>query len=607
MNVLTAAHLAPLCVAVPLIASAVLMPLSKVIPRWLTCAIASAASLTVVVLALLLAVFTAQHGAVVHWMGGWIPHHGLAIGISFAVDPMGAGLAAFIAFLVFIATMYTWQGFDLVGTLFHSLLMAFLAAMCGYALTGDVFNMFVWFELMSAAAIALTAHKIEEAQAITGAINLAVTNTIAGFMVLLGIALLYGRTDALNLAQLGQTLAQRPADALVLASFALIVAGYFVKGAVAPFHFWLDDAHAVAPTPICILFSGIMVQVALYGVARIYWTVFSSAFAPLTHELKPFFIGLGIATALVGAIMAYAQRHLKRLLAFSTVSHSGMFVAAFGLFNGAGAAAMAIFILAHGLIKSALFICAGNYLNRFRSLDEEVLGGRGKDAPLNSALFLIGGVALAGVPPFAISAAKVVYDAAMKDHALFWCAMIMAFATVLDAGAVLRAGIHVTWGIGKAQKTGYSPREEEAECEGERLERTPWPMLAAPIILLLIAIGVGMNGTLWEGIARAAHAFVDRGWYVATVLNGVASPLPGAPPEHRTAEDIAINLGVTLAAIVAAFMGLFRDHIPQHLRPIFGPPLKQLRGLHSGIFTDYIAYMVFGIAAYALWLVLGVR
>lgn len=607
MTASTASALAPLCVAVPLLSAAVLAPFTKLMPRWLSSTIAALTTLAVLGTAIALIFYTGAHGPVVHWMGGWTPRHTLAIGISFSVDPMGAGLAAFIALLVFAATLYMWMKFDLVGTLFHALLMAFLAAMCGYALTGDLFNMFVWFELMSAAAIALTAHKIEEAEAIEGAINLAVTNTIAGFMVLLGIGLIYARTDALNLAQLGEVLAQRPADALVLASFALIVTGYFVKGAVAPFHFWLDDAHAVAPTPICILFSGIMVQVALYGVARIYWTVFSGALSPHAHEIKALFIGVGIATALIGAIMAYAQRHLKRLLAFSTVSHSGMFVAAMGLFGAAGIAGAALFVLAHGLIKSALFVCAGNYLNRFRSLDEAELGGKGAKTPLNSALFLIGGLALAGMPPFAISAAKVLYDAAMKEHALFAVAAVMAFASALDAGAVLRAGIHVTWGIGKSQITGYSPREEEPECDGPRLERTPWTMLAVPVLLLGIAIWLGMSGAISHGIERAAHAFVDRQYYVAAVLHNVKRPLPPAPYEPRTAQDIAINLSVTAAAVIAAFMGLFRDHIPQMLARVFGNPLKQLRGLHSGIFTDYVAYMMFGIAAYTVYLVVAAR
>lgn len=597
----------PMCLALPLMSAALLAPFTKHCPRWLSSIIAAVTSLAVLGMALSLVFYTAAHGPVVHWMGGWTPKHDLAIGISFAVDPINAGLAAFIALLVFCATLYTWIKFDLVGTLFHTLLMAFLGAMAGYALTGDVFNMFVWFELMTAAAIALTAHKIEEAESIEGAINLAVTNTIAGFAVLLGIGLIYARTDALNLAQIGEVLAQRPADALVLASFGLIVAGYFVKGAVAPFHFWLDDAHAVAPTPICILFSGIMVQLALYGVARIYWTVFSGALNAQTHEIKALFIGVGIATALIGAIMAYAQRHLKRLLAFSTVSHSGMFVAAMGLFGAAGIAAMMLFLVAHGLIKSALFVCAGNYLNRFRSLDENVLGGKGTSAPLNSALFIIGGLALAGMPPFAISAAKVLYDAAMKDRALFAVAALMAFASAIDAGAVLRAGLHITFGWGKGQITGQSPREEEPECDGERLERTPWTMLAPPVLLLGLAVWIGMSEPLWHGLERAAHAFVDRQYYVAAVLHHVLRAIPPAPSEPRTAQDIAINLSVTAAAIIAAFMGLFRDHIPQKLSGVLGPPLKQLRGLHSGIFTDYVAYMMFGIAAYSAYLVIAAR
>jgi multicomponent Na+:H+ antiporter subunit D len=183
----------------------------------------------------------------------------------------------------------------------------------------------------------------------------------------------------------------------------------------------------------------------------------------------------------------------------------------------------------------------------------------------------------------------------------------MAFASALDAGAVLRAGLHITFDIGKGQITGYSPREEEPECDGPRLERTPWTMLAVPIALLAIAVWVGMSGVFWHGIERAAHAFVDRQYYVAAVLHNVRRALPAAPWEPRTAQDVAINLGVTAAAIIAAFAGLFRDHIPQMIAPIFGPPLKTLRGLHSGIFTDYVAYIMVGVAAYATYLVVAAR
>ncbi len=200
MTASTANLLSPLCVAIPLMSAAVLAPFTKHCPRWLNSVVTAAVTLAVIGMCIALAFYTSAHGPVIHWMGGWTPKHALAIGISFSVDTMSAGLAAFVALLVLAATLYTWTKFDHVGTLFHTLLLAFLGAMCGYALTGDIFNMFVWFELMTAAAIALTAHKIEEAESIEGAINLAVTNTIAGFCVLLGIGLIYARTDALNFA-----------------------------------------------------------------------------------------------------------------------------------------------------------------------------------------------------------------------------------------------------------------------------------------------------------------------------------------------------------------------------------------------------------------------
>ncbi len=588
-------------------AAAVLAPLHKHLPGWLSSVVTTIVTLAVVAMGFALAGYTSAHGPVVHWFGGWLPIGDLAIGIAFSVDTISAGLTTFIALLVLGAVAYTWQGFKLEGTLFHTLILAFLASMCGYALTGDLFNMFVWYELMTAAAIALTAYKIDEAASIAGGINLAVINSIGGFIVLLGIGLVYARTDALNLAQLGVVLSRGAADPLVVLAFALIVAGYFVKGSVVPFHFWLDDAHAVAPTPVCILFSGIMVQLALYGVARVYWTVFAGPLAAHGREVQALFLGLGIATALVGAIMAYAQRHLKRLLAFSTVSHSGMFVAALGLFGVAGASACATFIVAHGLVKSALFVCSGNYLNRFRSLDEQVLGGKGRATPLNSALFLIGGVALAGLPPFGISAAKSVYDAAMRDHGLFWLAIVMAFASALDSGAVVRAGLHVTFGLGKGQITGSSPREEEAECDGDRLERTPWPMLAVPLCLLGAAVWIGVSPYLVSAVDRAAHAFVDQGYYVASVLRNAHRALPAAFPPPQTWDDIKTDIAVSAAAVAAAFLGLYRDHIPQHLAPVLKPPLRLLRDLHSGVFTDYVAYLMFGVAAYTTYLLVAIR
>lgn len=125
-------------------------------------------------------------------------------------------MARLAAFLVTASLVYTWHFFDTIGNLFHVLMLVFLGAMIGFCLTGDLFTLFVFFELMSVAAFSLAGYKIEEEGSLQGALNFAITNSIGAFLILSGIALLYGRTGALNLAQIGESLAGAPADGLVI-------------------------------------------------------------------------------------------------------------------------------------------------------------------------------------------------------------------------------------------------------------------------------------------------------------------------------------------------------------------------------------------------------
>jgi hypothetical protein len=204
-------YLPPLPVAVPLLAAALLMAASSVLPRRPRDLLAVAAAVAVAILCgLLLA--QSLGGPVVYWFGGWRPRAGVALGIGFVIDPLGAGLALLAAVLVTAGLVFSWRFFDEVGALYPALMLVFLGAMAGFCLTGDLFNLFVFFELMSVSAYALTAYKIEEEQALMGAFNFAITNSVGAFLVLTGIGLHYGRTGALNLAQLGRSLANGPAD-----------------------------------------------------------------------------------------------------------------------------------------------------------------------------------------------------------------------------------------------------------------------------------------------------------------------------------------------------------------------------------------------------------
>ena len=166
---------------------------------------------------MLLVVITARTAArrpQVYWFAGFRPRHGIAIGIDFAVDPLSAGLASLAALLVTAAMIFSWRYFERVAHYFHAMMLTFLAGMVGFCLTGDIFDLFVWFELMGVSAYALTAYRPEERGPIQGALNFAITNSIGAYLSLSGIGLIYGRTGALNMAQIGQYIgsasAQRP-------------------------------------------------------------------------------------------------------------------------------------------------------------------------------------------------------------------------------------------------------------------------------------------------------------------------------------------------------------------------------------------------------------
>src|SRR5205823_3856556 len=205
-----------------------------------------------------------------------------------------------------------------------------------------------------------------------------IVNGIGAFLLLFGIGLLYGRTGALNLAQIGRSLAGGRADGLVLVAFLLVTAGFLVKAGVVPFHFWLSDAYAVAPAPVCVLFAGVMSDLGLHAVGRVYWVAFSGVLGNgHADAVRGVLIGVGLLTALVGALMAFVQAGLKRMLAFIVISHVGIFLTAIGLLTARGLAGATVYVVADGLVKGALFCAVGHLARRVGHTDELIAHGRG--------------------------------------------------------------------------------------------------------------------------------------------------------------------------------------------------------------------------------------
>jgi multicomponent Na+:H+ antiporter subunit D len=596
-------------VALPLLVAAILVGLAPVLPRRAADAatLATAAVVTLLCLALLV---RSLDEPVVYWFGGWTPRDGIALGVAFAVDPVGAALAALAGVLATAALTFSWRIFEAVRTLHHGLMLVFLAGIVGFCLSGDLFSMFVFYELFSVAAYALAGYRTTDPGSVRGALNFAITNSVGAILLLGGIALLYGRTGALNLAQLGESLATAPADRLVVVAFLLLMVGFFVKAAVVPFHFWLADAYALAPTVVGVLFAGVVSELGLYAVARVYWTVFSAPLAE-TGGLRGVMLLGAVTTALVGGVMCLLQHHLARMLAYATVSHVGLTLAGFALLGPAGAGGAVLYLVADGMVKGSLFISVGIIDHHLHDVDERRLAGRGRHLPWLAALMVAGALGLAGMPPFGTFLGKALMEEAAVETGLPWLIGLFVVVAALTSAALLRATGRVFCGLGPRGGAGAAATRspDEAAVRHPHVHAT---QVVPAVGLLAGAVAVGLAPGLADAVQDAAGRFTDRPAYAAAVLRGAGDlaragahpPLHLGGPALLAALSALLGLGLALAALLP-------ERLPPRLRGgvarAWGPVAATLRGLHNGSIGDSVTWLVVGMSTFGGLLVLVVR
>ncbi|MEU6763311.1 proton-conducting transporter membrane subunit [Streptomyces sp. NPDC046853] len=568
-------QLLPLVVVLPLLGAALLVAVGRLLPRIAADGIAAAVAVATTALAVLLLAHASPGAS--EWVGGWEPGgDGKSVGIVLVGDAPGTGLAALVSLLTVSVLAYSWRYFDEVpqgrAGAFPALVLLFQAGMCGFALTGDLFNAFVFFELMSVVAYALTGYRVEEPKAVQGALTFGVVNSLGAYATLMGIAMLYARTGELGMRQIGDALRTgEPADALVLGAFVLVMTGLLVKAAAVPFHFWLPDAHAVAPTPVCMLLSGVMVELGVYGVWRVYTVVFAGPGGLPAADFTRCLVVLGAATALLGAALCWRQRHLKRMLAYSTIAHTGLFLVGIGLLRPESTAGVALYVLGHAGTKAALFACTGILLDRYGSVDERELHGKGRELPVVAVLYGMAAFALTGLPPFGTALGKGVAEEASGAATVLFLAV-----SVVTGAAVMRAGARVFLGAGPQPDRSRSPDSTSGDEEPETREplgrRVPLPMVAVPAALLAGALAVGLVPALAAGAGRAFAG-------------------PEAPAPHWTPAALLTGALATACAAGCAALAV-RRAAP-------GEPsawTATLLRLHSGHIGDYVAWFVLGTA-----------
>jgi multicomponent Na+:H+ antiporter subunit D len=541
---------------------------------------------------------TSFGGSIVYWFGDWFPRGRMAIGIGFLVDPAGASLAALAALLTTLGLLYSWDGMESGQNLYQPLMLIFLGAMSGFCFTADLFNLFVFFELMSAAAFALCGLKIEEPAPLQGAFNFAVTNTVGAFFTLTGIALLYAVTGALNMAQIGWLLGPRN-DSLVRVAFVFIVAGFLIKAAIVPFHLWLPDAHSVAPTPVCVLFSGLMVELGLFAILRVSSVIFGSTFSAWFNPMRVSFLALGGLTALWGGFMCFAEHHLKRILAFSTISHSGLMLLAIGIGGPIAIGGWLIYVFAHAFIKSGLFFTAGILLHRLRTMSEPALHARGKHLRFTAALWFLGACGLAAAPPFATAIGESLVSQALHGAATRILDLFFFISGTLTAGTVLRVFLRVFAGYGDSGPSDASSRVDESPEIHRRNRTTPWRLWAPAAICIGGGIALTFVPFLVKSSLVYASRIVTQGAYINTMYTGSQAAISQIPSPRLGVFEMLLHGGAALlCASLLALWAVFHRRFsrtfrwPSHLEG----GLAWARQLQSGQPADYVVWSVIGVA-----------
>ena len=383
--------LVPLPVILPLFGAGAALMLSR---RPRAQRVVSFTVLTAVVaIAAVLLVQADRHGPQVAWLGAWTP----PLGISLVADRLSA-LMLLVSAMVTLAVLTYSVGQGMTGdereapvSIYHPTFLVLIAGVSNAFLAGDLFNLFVSFEMLLFASYVLLTLGGTETRIRAGTIYV-VVNMLSSTLFLISLAAVYAATGSLNLAQLAQRIEDLP-DSVSLTLQLLLLVTFSVKAAVFPLSLWLPDSYPTAPAPVTAVFAGLLTKVGVYAILRIQTLLFPDS--PLTNLL----MWAALVTMLVGIMGAVAQSDIKRMLSFTLVSHIGYMIFGIGLATESGISGAVFYVAHHITIQTALFLVVGLIERRAGSTSLLRLGGLARLSPLLGILFFVPAMNLAGIPP----------------------------------------------------------------------------------------------------------------------------------------------------------------------------------------------------------------
>ncbi len=457
--------LVPYLVIIPL-GFGLLIPLvARTQPR-LADALGNLACLSLLVISLLLFGKDAHH-----FVGGWKP----PVGIPMIIDPLSLLLLLIINGVGFCSALFSIRYMDQYtgrGS-YYGLLLLMIAGMNGVAITGDLFNLYVFLEIAGIASYALVAFGCE-AEELEASFKYAILGSLASLIFLLGLAVLYLDYGTVNMAQLAQRLTIAGKGNLEHFALILMVAGLSLKSALVPFHAWLPDAHPSAPAPVSAMLSGVLIKaIGVYALVRVVFNVFG-----FNTGLSYLLLTLGVLSMIGGVLLAIGQWDYKRLLAYHSISQIGYVILGIGLGTPLGILGGLFHLLNHAAFKSLLFLTAGAVEYRTGTRDLKEMGGLREKMPVSAGSSLVGSFSIAGVPPFNGFFSKLIIIIACvqaKHYGLAGAAVVVSILTLAS--------------FMKVQRYGFFGELKE---RWEKIKEVPISMQVAMLLLALACLGLSL-------------------------------------------------------------------------------------------------------------------
>lgn len=390
---------------------------------------------------------------------------------------------------------------------FYGWLMIFIATMLWGVVTNNVIMLYVAVEATTIASGLLVAFYWDR-RGLEAGYKYLMLLTVGITFALFGCVLMYASStsylagfNALLISKIRDVAAAFPRS-MVIAISAFLIVGFGTKAGIAPFHPWLPDAHAEAPSPVSALLSGVMIKMAVYALAR---TV--TIFYPSWPTVAVFLVGLGAFTMVLGIVMAIVQSDIKRLLAYSSVSQMGYVVMAFGIGTYLGIYGGIFHLVNHAIYKALLFLAAGSimYATGIRSIPD--LGGLGRRMPITSACFFIGALAISGFPPFNGFMSKITIFLAAAQAGMWWAAGIAIATGVLTLVVLVHAAYAIFWGQPRTNGRLH-----------EQVREVPASVWGPMVVLAALCLILGVYPQLiYPLLDRAAHFMAPAAQAVAAL------------------------------------------------------------------------------------------